>query len=450
MSGNILHRRLTGGSIPCAVSAQGLIIHDNLGHSLIDAAGGAAVSCLGHGHPRVVEAIQQQVATLAYAHSGAFTSEPAEALADLLVGDRPGGLRAACFVSGGSEAVETALKLARQYFVECGESDRVHFIARRQSYHGNTLGALALSGNLGRKVIYAPILPRGFSHVSPADPVHGQAQGESDAGFVARLAAELEEEFQRVGPGKVAAFFAETIVGATAGALVPPPGYFKAIREVCDRHGALLVLDEVMCGMGRTGTTHAWEQEGVTPDVQTIAKGLGGGYAPIGAVLVGAKIVDVFTQGSGLLRHGFTYMGHPLACAAALAVQTAIAEDNLLDNVQSMGALLFEKLRERLSNHPHISDIRGRGLLAAVELVEDAQSGQPFAVEANVAMRLKQKAHDLGLGCYPGSGTIDGVLGDHVLLAPPYIATAYDIEQIVALLGEAIDAVCQETVCYAA
>jgi len=444
LTSHVLHRRLTGAALPQAVSAKGMVITDHAGRQYIDASGGAAVSCLGHGHPRVVDAIRQQAETLAYAHNGFFTSQAAEELADVLVGHAPGVLTSACFVSGGSEATETALKLARQYYLEIGEPDRVHFIARRQSYHGNTFGALALSGNPGRRAPYAPMLPTGFSHVSAADPVHGRLAGETDDGMATRLAAELEAELERIGPGRVAAFCAETLVGATAGALAPPAGYFREIRKVCDRHGVLLLLDEVMCGMGRTGTTHAWEQEGVSPDIQVVAKGLGGGYQPIGAVLASARVTQALARGSGGLRHGFTYMGHPLACAAALAVQRVIAEDCLLDNVAAMGSLLLSRLRDRFADHRHVFDIRGRGLLVAIELSADGNTGTPFPEAARVADRIRTQAMDLGLACYPGSGTVDGTLGDHVLLAPPYIATADDIAMIVSRLGDAVDRVCQD------
>jgi len=441
---HILHRRLAGPPIVRAASSNGMFIVDDRGRQVIDGSGGAAVSCLGHGDARVVEAICRQAGTLAYAHNGFFSSEPAEALADMLVGHAPGGLASACFVAGGSEAMETALKLIRQYFLEVGQPDRTHFIARRQSYHGNSFGALALSGNVARRIPYEPLLPAGFSHVSAADGVHGRLAGEDDAAMVARLAAELNAEFERVGPGRVAAFCAETIVGATAGALPAPAGYFAAMRAVCDRHGALLLLDEVMCGMGRTGTTHAWEQEAVAPDVQIVAKGLAGGYQPIGAVLASDRVTRALTDGSGTLKHGFTYMAHPIACAAALAVQRAIAEDGLLDNVVAMGAVLSRALTDRFGGHAHVHDIRGRGLLMAVELAADGASGTPFPPEARVADRVKAAALDLGLACYPGSGTIDGVNGDHILLAPPYIATPADIATIVERLGDAVDLVCRD------
>src|SRR5215831_5233059 len=352
-SSRVLHRSLLE-TPPRAIGGEGVWLIAEGGRRILDASGGAAVSCLGHQHPRVLEAISRQASKLAYAHTAFFTSEPAEALADNLVGHEPGGLAYAYFVSGGSEAIEASIKLARQYFLERGEPARQRFIARRQSYHGNTLGALAAGGNAWRREPYAPLLSSAFSHVTPAFAYHEKKDDESEADFVARLAAELEAEFQRLGPDTVAAFIAEPIVGGTSGGVPAPDGYFPAIRAVCDRHGALLILDEVMCGMGRTGTLHAWEQEGVVPDIQAVAKGLGGGYAPIGATLVSGKVVQAMRDGSGILRHGHTYMAHPLGCAAALAVQHVIREEGLLERVRSLGQLLEKRLIERFGNHHHV------------------------------------------------------------------------------------------------
>ena len=435
----ILHRALRGPAPPVAVGGQGAWLHMADGTRVLDASGGAAVSCLGHGHPRVVEAIQRQAATLAYAHSGFFSSEPAEALAEELVGHEPGGLAWAFFVSGGSEAMEAALKLTRQHFLEAGQPRRTRFIARRQSYHGSTLGALAASGNLGRREPYAPLLSQAFSHVSPAFAYRGQRDGETEADYAARLAAELEAEFQRLGPKTVAAFVAEPVVGATAGCVPAPAGYFQAVRRVCDRHGALLILDEVMCGMGRTGTTHAWEQEGVAPDIQTVAKGLGGGYQPIGAVLANKRVVDALRDGSGGFLHGHTYLAHPVACAAALAVQEVIRGDGLLEQVRERSALLEALLQDRFGNHRHVGDIRGRGLFMALELVADRPGKTPFDPVHKLNLRIKEATLARGLACYPGGGTADGVRGDHVLLAPPYIASAEEIALIVDRLGAAVD-----------
>jgi len=434
----VLHRSLRE-TPPKAIGGEGVYLFAEDGRRIIDASGGAAVSCLGHQHPRVIAAMAKQASTLAYAHTAFFSSEPAEALAETLVGHEPGGLAYAYFVSGGSEAIEASIKLARQYFIERGEPQRQHFIARRQSYHGNTLGALAAGGNAWRRAPYAPLLSAAFSHVTPAFAYHEKHDGESDAQFVARLAAELEAEFQRLGPNTVAAFLAEPVVGATAGAVTAPDGYFKAVREICDRHGALLILDEVMCGMGRTGTTHAWEQEGVAPDIQAIAKGLGGGYQPIGAMLASGKIIDTIRAGSGAFQHGHTYLAHPLACAAALAVQDVIREGGLLDRVKERGRQLEQRLTERFGNHRHVGDVRGRGLFWAIELVADRASRTSFDPALKLNQKIKAEAFANGLGCYPGGGTVDGVRGDHVLLAPPYIASADEIDLIVEKLGTAVD-----------
>lgn len=434
----VLHRSLRE-TPPKAIGGEGVYLFAEDGRRVIDASGGAAVSCLGHQHPRVIAAMAKQASMLAYAHTAFFSSEPAEALAETLVGHEPGGLAYAYFVSGGSEAIEASIKLARQYFIERGEPQRQHFIARRQSYHGNTLGALAAGGNAWRRAPYAPLLSAAFSHVTPAFAYHEKHDHESDTQFVARLAAELEAEFQRLGPNTVAAFLAEPVVGATAGAVTAPDGYFKAVREICDRHGALLMLDEVMSGMGRTGTTHAWEQEGVAPDIQAIAKGLGGGYQPIGAMLANGKIIDTIRSGSGAFQHGHTYLAHPLACAAALAVQDVIREDNLLEQVRERGKQLEQRLTERFGNHRHVGDIRGRGLFWTIELVADRSSRTSFDPALKLNQKIKAEAFANGLGCYPGGGTVDGIRGDHVLLAPPYIASADEIDQIVDKLGTAVD-----------
>ena len=426
----IVHRNLREDP-PVAVSGSGIWLRDASGHEVIDGSGGAAVACLGHGHPRVVAAMKAQIDRLCYAHTAIFSAESAERLADMLVGHAPGGLTHAYFVSSGSEAMEAALKIARQHFLEAGQPRRTRFIARRQSYHGNTLGALAAGGNAMRRAPYEPILSQAFSHVSPCYAYRDQRAGEDDAAYVARLAAELEAEFQRLGPDTVIAFCAETVVGATLGCATALPGYFRAMREVCDRHGALLILDEVMSGMGRTGTLHAWEQEGIHPDIEVIAKGLGGGYQPIGGILVHGRVIEALRRGSGSFKHGQTYQAHPVACAAAIAVQEAIRDEGLLANVRAMGSLLEKGLRARLGQHPHVGDIRGRGLFWAIELVRDRDDKQPFDPALAVNERIKREAFARGLACYPMGGTIDGRLGDHVILAPPYVANSSDIEAIV-------------------
>ncbi|WP_426443389.1 aspartate aminotransferase family protein [Bradyrhizobium genosp. P] len=434
----VMHRSLRE-TPPKAIGGDGVWLIAEDGRRILDSSGGAAVSCLGHQHPRVLAAIAKQASTLAYAHTGFFSSEPAEELAERLVGHEPGGLGYVYFVSGGSEAIEASIKLARQYFIECGEPKRARFIARRQSYHGNTLGALSAGGNAWRREPYAPLLSPAFSHVTPAFAYHEKHDHESESDFVSRLAADLEAEFQRLGPDTVAAFIAEPVGGATAGCVPPPEGYFKAVREICNRHGALLILDEVMCGMGRTGTLHAWEQEGISPDIQAIAKGLGGGYQPIGAMLASNAIVDTVRNGSGAFQHGHTYLAHPLACAAALEVQKIISDEKLLDQVKERGKQLEQRLTERFGNHRHVGDIRGRGLFWGIELVADRATRQPFDPKLKLHARIKSAAFAGGLACYPSGGTADGQSGDHVLLAPPYIATSGDIDMIVERLGAAVD-----------
>jgi adenosylmethionine-8-amino-7-oxononanoate aminotransferase len=424
---------------PIAVRGEGIQIVDRDGNRYLDASGGAAVSCLGHDHPRVIAAIKAQLERLAYAHTSFFTTEPAEALADHLIERAPEGIERVYYVSGGSEAVEAALKLARQYFVEIGQPQRRRFVARRQSYHGNTLGALSVGGNAWRRRQFQPLL-LDVAHVSPCYAYRDRAEGESEPAYALRLAQELDRTIQELGPETVIAFVAEPVVGATMGAVPAVPGYFRAVREICDRYGMLLILDEVMCGMGRTGTLFACEQEGVRPDLVTVAKGLGAGYQPIGATLVAGAIYEAVVAGSGFFQHGHTYMAHPTACAAALAVQEAIVEEQLLGRVRLQGARLQELLSERLGAHPHVGDIRGRGLLLGLELVADRATKRPFPPKRRLHARVKSEAMARGLICYPNAGTIDGVSGDHILLAPPYIVTDAELELIVQRLAAAIDA----------
>lgn len=435
----VFHRQLKNRP-PVAVSGQGVYITDAEGRRYIDASGGAAVSCLGHGHPDVMAAMHRQIDQLSYAHTSFFTTEVAEQLADLLVSTAPAGMSHVYFVSGGSEAVEAALKMARQYFVEIGQPQRRHFIARRQSYHGNTLGALAVGGNAWRREQFKPLLID-VTHVSPCYEYRDRRSDESPEQYGQRLVTELSETIDRLGPQNVMAFVAETVGGATAGVLTPVPGYFRGIRELCDRHGILLILDEVMCGMGRTGTLHACEQDGVAPDLLTIAKGLGGGYQPIGAVLAQARLVEAMRKGSGLFQHGHTYLGHAVACAAALAVQQVIRRDGLLDRVQAAGSLLQHELRQRFANHPHVGDIRGRGLFWGLEFVRDRGSKAWFDPSLRLHARLKAAAMAEGLMIYPMGGTVDGRCGDHVLLAPPFIATDAELQAITERLANALDSV---------
>ncbi len=434
---HVLHRSLTQ-SYPTAVGGDGVYLIDADGKYYLDACGGAAVSCLGHSDTGVIAAVQQQVASLAYAHSSFFTTEPMEALADLLAEQAPGELNYVYFVSGGSEAVEAALKLARQYFVEKGEPERRHVIARRQSYHGNTLGALAAGGNAWRRQQFQPLLIE-VSHVSPCYAYRDQRLDETPEAYGTRLVKELETEIQRLGPEQVMAFIAEPVVGATLGAVPAVPGYFKGIRELCDRYGILLICDEVMCGMGRTGAMFASEQEGIEPDLLCIAKGLGAGYQPIGATLVSQTIVDTIKNGSGFFQHGHTYIGHATACAAALAVQQAIAERGLLARVNTLGACLQQALEARFRDHPHVGDIRGRGLFRGIELVQDKETREPFDPALKLHARVKAAAMEAGLMCYPMGGTLDGRRGDHILLAPPFIMEEQQVHELVDKLELALN-----------
>ncbi|MGE8702894.1 MAG: aspartate aminotransferase family protein [Achromobacter sp.] len=440
---HILHRSLRH-TPPIALRGQGAWIHDSAGRAYLDGSGGAAVSCLGHNHPDVQAALHAQIDALAYAHTSFFTTEVAEKLAARLVADAPAGTSHAYFVSGGSEAVEAALKMARQYFVEIGQPQRRHIIARRQSYHGNTLGALAVGGNAWRRAQFAPLLIE-VEHVSPCYAYRDQRVGETAEQYGERLAQELDAAIQRLGPDSVMAFVAEPVVGATSGAVTAVPGYFRRIREVCDRHGVLFIADEVMCGMGRTGSLYAVEQEGVTPDLITIAKGLGGGYQPIGAVMAQQHIVQAMQQGSGFFQHGHTYLGHALACAASLAVQDVIRRDGLLERVRVQGAGLTQRLHAALGEHPHVGDIRGRGLFMGVELVQDRATKQPFDPELTLHARIKREAMARGLMVYPMGGTLDGRQGDHVLLAPPFIISDDELDQLTERLAGAIDAAISQT-----
>jgi len=424
---------------PLVAGGEGPYLIDADGKRYLDASGGAAVSCLGHGHPMVTRAIKDQLDHIAFAHTAFFTSEPAEALADLLIEQAPGDLSHVYFLSGGSEAVEACLKLARQYFLEIGQPRRRRVIARRQSYHGNTLGALAAGGNIWRREPFAPLLMEAH-HIAPCYAYRERRPDETDAAYGLRAADELEAEIQELGPETVAAFICEPVVGATSGAVPPAPGYLARIREICDRHGVLLILDEVMCGMGRTGTLYACEQDDVAPDLMSIAKGLGAGYQPIGAMLVARKVFDAVVAGSGFFQHGHTYMGHPTACAAGLAVQRVIRDDHLLAIVRAQGEHLNAALTERFGEHPNIGDIRGRGLFRGLELVADRATKEPLDPAREVHKKIKSEAMARGLICYPMGGTIDGQRGNHVLLAPPFIINETHVEELVDKLGEAIDA----------
>ncbi|NDH20667.1 MAG: aspartate aminotransferase family protein [Rhodobacteraceae bacterium] len=432
--------RHTKSSLPIAVKGEGSYIFDDSGKSYLDASGGAAVSCLGHAHPTVIKALHRQLDELTYAHTSFFTSEQAEKLAHRLCLEAPKGIDRVYLVSGGSEAVEAALKLARQYYVEKGEPNRKTIIARQQSYHGNTLGALAAGGNKWRRDQFAPLLID-THHIAPCFAYRGKNESEDDFDYGQRVANELEHKLLELGPDTVMAFIAEPVVGATAGAVTAVDGYFRRIREICDKYGVLLILDEVMCGMGRTGYLYACEHDETRPDIICIAKGLGAGYQPIGAMLCSSEIYAIIENGSGFFQHGHTYLGHPMAAAAANAVLDVLIDQNLLSDVRPKGDALENLLHSKFNQHPHIGDIRGRGLFRAIELVEDRDTKAPFDPELKIAAKIKKSAQNNGLLCYPMSGTIDGKLGDHVLLAPPFVISNNELDELVHKLSVTIDQV---------
>ncbi len=424
---------------PVGLKGDGVYLVDTNGKRYFDGSGGAAVSCLGHSDRDVIDAIKTQLDTMAFAHTSFLTSQPAEELAELLIANAPAGLDRVYFVSGGSEAIEAALKLARQYYVEVGQPKRSKIIARRQSYHGNTLGALAVGGNAWRREQFAPLLID-VSHIAPCYAYREQHDGETDVDFGLRLANELETEILRLGADEVMAFVAEPVVGATLGAVPPAPGYFNRIREICDQYGVLLILDEVMCGMGRTGTLFASEHDGISPDLCTIAKGLGAGYQPIGATLCSAAIYDAIQNGSGFFQHGHTYVGHPAACAAGLAVVRKLTS-GLVNQVGPKGDMLQDLLRDKLSQHPNVGDIRGRGLFVGVEFVQDRNTKACLDPALKFHTHLKATAFAEGLICYPMGGTLDGKHGDHVLLAPPFISEPTHLNEVAEKLAKAINIV---------
>ena len=422
---------------PTASFGEGCYLIDDKGKRYFDGSGGAAVSCLGHGDQEIISAIKNQVDKLAFAHTRFFTSDPAENLADLLIKNAPGDIDRVYFVSGGSEAVEASIKLARQYHLEKGDLNRKHIIARRQSYHGNTLGALAVGGNEWRRKQFSPLLIN-ISHIAPCYEYIDKSDSESSFDYGQRAAQELEDEILRLGKDEVIAFIAEPVVGATLGAVPAVKGYFTRIREICDKYGVLLILDEVMCGMGRTGYLFACEAENVIPDILCIAKGLGAGYQPIGAMLCSSKIYDAIKHGSGFFQHGHTYIGHPVATAAGLAVVNALLDRGLIEQVKKMGDKLSLALKKELGQHPNVGDIRGRGLFQGIELVEDRETKKPFAPSLAISKKIKDLTFKAGLICYPMSGTRDGINGDHILLAPPYIINDSQIDEVVGKLSLSI------------
>ncbi len=425
---NILPRH-NSYELPIAAYGDGCYIIDKNGKKYLDGSCGAAVSCLGHSDQTINDAIITQTKKLAFAHTSFFTNEPAEELAKLLSSNSPVGLDRVYFVSSGSEAIEASLKLAKQYFIEIGKPKKHRVISRKQSYHGNTLGALAVGGNAWRRSLFEDLLIE-TSLISPCYKYRHQDANESEIDYGLRVANELENEIIRLGPDNVMAFIAETVVGATAGALTPVEGYFERIREICTQYDVLLILDEVMCGMGRTGPLFACDEEKIIPDIITIAKGLGAGYQPIAAMMCQNFIYDAINQGSGFFQHGHTYLGHPIACAASLAVVNKLIKESFSEKVIRKGKYLQKKLEITLGQNEYIGDIRGRGLFRGVELVQNRETKEPFPKNFNIAGKIKKRALDLGLICYPMQGTVDGTIGDHILIAPPFIINENEMNEI--------------------
>ena len=425
---NILPRH-NSYELPIAAYGDGCYIIDKNGKKYLDGSCGAAVSCLGHSDQTINDAIITQTKKLAFAHTSFFTNEPAEELSKLLSSNSPVGLDRVYFVSSGSEAIEASLKLAKQYFIEIGKPKKHRVISRKQSYHGNTLGALAVGGNAWRRSLFEDLLIE-TSLISPCYKYRHQDANESEIDYGLRVANELEDEIIRLGPDNVMAFIAETVVGATAGALTPVEGYFERIREICTQYDVLLILDEVMCGMGRTGPLFACDEEKIIPDIITIAKGLGAGYQPIAAMMCQNFIYDAINQGSGFFQHGHTYLGHPIACAASLAVVNKLIKESFYEKVIRKGKYLQKKLEITLGQNEYIGDIRGRGLFRGVELVQNRETKEPFPKNFNIAGKIKKRALDLGLICYPMQGTVDGTIGDHILIAPPFIINENEMNEI--------------------
>jgi adenosylmethionine-8-amino-7-oxononanoate aminotransferase len=440
---HVLHNSLVS-ILPTVTSASGSYLTLSTGQRVLDACTGAAVAIIGHGDPDVQAAVMEQMSNLSYTHTGAFTTPVAEALADDILKGNPYGLCRAFFVCSGSDAMDAALKLARQYYVEVGLPQRKHLVARERSFHGNTVGAMSVSSHKARRAPFeGALMLDNVSFVSATYAYRGQLQGENEETYAARLVKELDDEFQSVGPETVMAFISEPVGGATAGCLTAPKGYYQGVRQLCDKYGILLIFDEVMCGSGRTGTYFAFEQEGhgVYPDLITLGKGLAGGYAPMGAVLAHKKVIRGFQSGSSYFVHSHTYQAHAVSCAAALAVQKVLRRDDLVARCATQGRWLEDTLKSTFGERKYVGDIRGRGLFWAIEFVKDRTTKEPFDPALCFSLKMVDEALRRGLSIYPGAGTIDGFKGDHILIAPPYNMANGEYNDMISLLRETYDVV---------
>ena len=428
-----------GSSYPTAVRGEGVYLYDDAGRQYLDMSGGAAVSCLGHGHADVVHAVQEQAGKLSFAHTAFFTNEPQEELASRLAARFAEKDAKVWFTSGGSEANESALKIAWQYWRARHQPEKTIIISRQFSYHGGTLGATSVSGSVFRRAPFERVL-HDWPRIAPCYAYRHQLEGETAQEYGHRAAVELDEAIRLAGPQNVAAFIAEPVVGATLGVVPAVPGYFADIRRICDQHHVLFIADEVMCGSGRCGTFYAHDDDGIVPDMVTIAKGLGGGYQPIGAVITRNFICDAIRQDPGGFAHGHTYIGHAIACAAGVAIQKCL-DDGLLATVSAKGEQLMRLLHERFGEHPHVGDIRGRGLFVGMEFVSNRKTKMAFPVEDGIPAKLKRAAMANGLICYPGGGSVDGRRGAHLLLAPPIIAEEQHFQELADRLAKVLRSV---------
>jgi adenosylmethionine-8-amino-7-oxononanoate aminotransferase len=424
--------------LPIAVRGEGSWIITADGRRLLDASGQAAVVSIGHSVAEIGRAMAEQASQIAFAHTTQFHSASAEKLAERLLALAPPNFRdggRVYFTSGGSEATETAIKLARQYWLECGDSKRFRVVSRRQSYHGSTLGAMSVSGNVGRRAPYQPLLAE-WGHIAPCFCYHCPFEMKFPECGLA-CANDLET-LLRSSSTDVAAFIFETVVGATLGAAAPPDGYAARISEICRHNNILLIADEIMSGMGRTGKPFAVQHWNVEPDLILVGKGIASGYAPLGAVLVSRKVAEAFERGTGAFQHGFTYQAHPVATTAGNAVLDFIESQKLFDRVASVARELRSRLLASLESHPHVGEIRGLGLLLGVEFVKDKSTHEPFPREQNIAEKIRQAAFAENVLTYPSQGCVDGIRGDHVLLAPPFVLTSSESEIIARALGSAV------------
>jgi adenosylmethionine-8-amino-7-oxononanoate aminotransferase len=425
------------------VGGKGNYLFTYDGRKIFDAATGAAVSCLGHGNERLESALDEVKATgTPYLASSFWSNKWARELRKELREGTNGEMQGIFLSGSGSEAMEAAMKLACQYFyVKNTETTRRTFIAREGSYHGNTIGALNLSCFPARQEPYEALrLENKVHHISSCNPYHERKTNESDFDFLQRKVQELEKKFEELGPETIIAFVMEPVVGAALGVVLPVPGYLKAMRDICHKYGALLILDEVMCGMGRTGTLHAWQEENVPPDIQVIAKGLAAGYGAISATMASKKIVETLKKRKSTFIHGLTYQSMPLAVRPALEVQRMLKEDHLLENVLKQGAYLGKLLRSILGHHPNVGDIRGKGLLWGIEFVKDKKGKEPFDPQIGVAYGIKALAltEPFNMTVYPCCGKNDGVYGDCIILAPTFTILDNEIEHIVFTISSVI------------